>query len=569
MARQKSLKAKLTRISQSKQKTEKPVYQMLRGIESKIEFHPFLEEWGNSYQSLLRTAVNDRQKGLSEKEIEKHYQTQYNLQWAWVDSLATNASLVHEQLKTAQSNQINQIETDIKSGLNKASQVLDELENAVHNPTRKTPQNFQKKSLGVKSKLERLQRKKKQLAVLKEGKRLPICWGSKKLFKAQYHLSENGYSSHEEWLQDWRKKRGGNFYSVGKGSVDGNNPVTKIHHLEDNLFTVTITVPRCYQEIYGKSIFLKFELQGQRKHDLLYALEANKPVTTQIFRREHKENQWYIHLSTYIQAVPYISHKRNGCLGIDLNAESIDLIYVKREGNLQSQDGKFVVFSWTIPTGTTGQVEAKLRDIVAEIVRIAESYQCLVACEDLDFSKKKATLRHQSKNYNRMLSGFIYDKFRAFLVARAEKYGIEVIFKNPFATSVIGMVKYMPKYGLNSASAAAMVIARRALGFSERIPRSYWSLIGICPETPEDGSGHSWGQWGKLCKLLSEQKISRHQMFEQAKVLEVLQLAVSRTKKTQSESRRRRKVKSASLSVVSSNSSRTGESPMPQTCYSG
>ncbi len=40
-----------------------------------------------------------------------------------------------------------------------------------------------------------------------------------------------------------------------------------------------------------------------------------------------------------------------------------------------------------------------------------------------------------------MLSDFIYDKFRAFLVARAEKYGIKVIFKNPFATSVIGMVR--------------------------------------------------------------------------------------------------------------------------------
>jgi hypothetical protein len=131
------------------------------------------------------------------------------------------------------------------------------------------------------------------------------------------------------------------------------------------------------------------------------------------------------------------------------------------------------------------------------------------------------------------------------------------------------MVKYMPKYGLNSASAAAMVIARRALGFSERIPRSYFSLIGIGPETPEDGSGHSWGQWGKICKLLSEEKISRHQMFEQAKVLEALLKAVSRTKKTKSKSRRRRKVKSASLLVVSSNSSTTGESPMPQASYFG
>ncbi|MDJ0601614.1 MAG: hypothetical protein QNJ37_22555 [Crocosphaera sp.] len=342
--------------------------------------------------------------------------------------------------------------------------------------------------------------------------------------------------------------------------------MTKIHHKKDDIFTVTITVPRCYQEIYGNKITLEFEITKQRKHDLLYALESNKPVTVQIFRREHKDNQWYIHLSTYVQAVPYISHQRNGCLGIDLNAKSIDLVYVKRDGNLHQTDGKKTLFSWEIPTGTTGQVEAKLRDIVADIVRIGESYECPIACEDIDFSKKKATLRHSPKKYNRMLSGFIYDKFRAFLVARAEKYGIEVIFKNPFATSVIGMVKYMAKYGLNSAFAAAMVIARRALGFSERIPRSYWPIIGICTESPEDGLVQSWGQWGKICKLLSKLKISRHQMFESAKVLEALHDAISRTRRGKYSPRKGRKVKSASKPVVFSNSKIHGESPMPQNC---
>jgi hypothetical protein len=52
MTRKKSLKAKLTRLSRPKVKTDKTVYQMLRGIEAKIEYHPFLEDWGNTYQSL-------------------------------------------------------------------------------------------------------------------------------------------------------------------------------------------------------------------------------------------------------------------------------------------------------------------------------------------------------------------------------------------------------------------------------------------------------------------------------------------------------------------------------------
>ena len=136
----------------------------------------------------------------------------------------------------------------------------------------------------------------------------------------------------------------------------------------------------------------------------------------------------------------------------------------------------------------------------------------------------------------------------------------------------MGKFRYMAKYGLNSASSAAMVIARRALGFSERIPRSYWPIIGICTSSPEDKEVQSWGQWGKIGKLLGKLKISRHQMFESAKVLEALQAvrhahcAVSRTRRGKSPPRQERKVKSASKPVVFSNSNIHGESPKPQNC---
>ena len=516
---------------------------MLRGIEAKIDYHPFNEDWGNLYQSILRSALNDRQLGLSESVIEKTYQKRFDIQWAWADSIATSASGIYEQLKTAKENQIEELKIDLSSGWEKVGTKIEELEDAYNNPTPESVKNLETELLGLNSKIKRLSKKEKQLETLQSQKRLHICFGKRKLFKAQYHLSENGYNSHQEWKQDWRKARGGNFTSIGKGSVDGNNPMTPIHYLGENLFSVTIKVPRCYQSIYGQKIAIPFKLNGQRKHDLLYGLEANKPVTVQIFRREQKEDQWYIHLSTYVQAVPTISSKKNGCLGIDLNANSIDLVYVKPDGNLHSVEGKFTTGNWAIPTGSQGQVNAKLRDIVVEIVRMAVEYECPIAIEDLDFGKKKATMRHQSKSYNRMLSGFIYDKFRAGLMARAEKYGIGVIFKNPFATSVIGMIKYMPLYGLNSATAAAMVIARRALGFRERIPRDYLGLIGVV--RPEDQPTRNWSLWGKVCKLLSQQKITRHQLFEKTKVCEALRLAVSQSLSLKKR-KRRRKVLSAS-----------------------
>nr|MDJ0537079.1 DUF4915 domain-containing protein [Xenococcaceae cyanobacterium MO_207.B15] len=45
-----------------------------------------------------RTGLNDMQRGMSEAEIEKSYQSRFNLQWAWADSIATVSLLNIRQL---------------------------------------------------------------------------------------------------------------------------------------------------------------------------------------------------------------------------------------------------------------------------------------------------------------------------------------------------------------------------------------------------------------------------------------------------------------------------------------
>jgi IS605 OrfB family transposase len=93
--------------------------------------------------------------------------------------------------------------------------------------------------------------------------------------------------------------------------------------------------------------------------------------------------------------------------------------------------------------------------------------------ERLDFSAKKATLKEQGVKYSRMLSSFAYSKFSELLSARAAKFGIEIIRVNPAYSSVIGLTKFMRMYGLSSDTAAALVLARRGLHKSERIPANY------------------------------------------------------------------------------------------------
>ena len=495
-------------------------HKLCLGWESRLPEHPFLEDWGERYQSIFRTAVNALQNGATEDQIEKSFQGRFGIGWAWADSIATDANATIKQLTTSKKNCIEALKVDIESGKKAASETITKMEFQLENPTKKNMLGFAKRLMGLESKINRIHRKEIELNRLRRKQRLHICFGGSKLASSQHHLDENNYDSIDQWREDWLKKRSGNFYSVGKGSVYGNNPVAGIHHVEDDLFKVVLSVPTFLREDYSKTVELEFTLDGKRKSDILYALEANKPITVSCFRREHKDDQWYIHLSSYISDIPTVTSMRNGCLGIDLNAKTIDVIYIKPDGN---PDRSFKGFSCAIPIGTTGQVKAQLRDIVKDIVILASSLNCWIACENLDFTKKKASLRHTgSRDYNRMLSGFIYDGFRSALVVRAEKNGVGVKFVSAAYSSVIGMVKYMSKYGLNSATAAAMTIARRALGYDELIPQQWLKTLPAF-FSPEDKKDAGFGSgWRKISKLLRDNHIHRGQHFQPNIVLRLL-----------------------------------------------
>jgi cell division ATPase FtsA len=59
----------------------------------------------------------------------------------------------------------------------------------------------------------------------------------------------------------------------------------------------------------------------------------------------------------------------------------------------------------------------------------------------------------------------------------AGRNGIQVIKVNPAYTSIIGKLKYAPLYNIDKDTAGAYVIARRGLGFKERLPKNYKELL--------------------------------------------------------------------------------------------
>ena len=495
------------------------------GIEAKIDYYPAIEELGFLYESIRRTALNDLQKGKPEIEIEKTYQELFNLQWAWADTIATDANSTFKQLKTAKKLNIARLSEQIKKKTKKAKIAQKNLESELKKAQKKGMTHrhyhrFHLRLLGLKSKINKIASLRKDLHKLKTIERLHICFGSRKLFNAQHHLEANGYESHQQWLRDWRKLRSGRFLCIGKG-VKGGGTMTKISHISGDLFNCKIQLPRSIWKEYGNALSLDFEVKQCRRNrcsNLLYALETNQPITVQVYRREHKQDQWYIHLTTYVQSVTTISSKTNGCLGIDFNANSIEWAYVKADGNIADSGAIPFEFKGL----TTGQREARIRDAVSKVVKIASEYVCPVAIESLDFSKKKASMSEESTIYNSMLSSLSYGMFRDSLDSRGRRYGIEIIRLNPAYTSVIGMVKFMQQYGLNSGVAAAMAIARRAMRHSERVP--------TCLMSPEDEIKHPWAVWRKISLFLKRFYVKRHDLFNPTKALEGFSVPRDRNK---------------------------------------
>ncbi len=211
--------------------------------------------------------------------------------------------------------------------------------------------------------------------------------------------------------------------------------------------------------------------------------------------------------------VPVVTDRSRGAIGVDLNADHLAVCETDASGNS--------VHSFSVPLVTYGksqrQAEAIIGDAVAEVVVYAREAGKPVVIEKLDFRQKKAALEGESRRYSRMLSSFSYGKVKAYFLSRGHREGVEVVEVNPAFSSVIGRVKFMERYGLSVHQAAALVLARRLLGCSERIPRRR-----VCPV----GNGvqvtffvparkrvkHVWTYWGAVSGQLRPALAAQHRL---------------------------------------------------------
>ncbi|MFQ5979689.1 MAG: hypothetical protein ACE5OZ_16290 [Candidatus Heimdallarchaeota archaeon] len=109
-----------------------------------------------------------------------------------------------------------------------------------------------------------------------------------------------------------------------------------------------------------------------------------------------------------------------------------------------------------------------------------------LAIEDLQFSKRFGACRQ----FNRVKANFVYRQLLTTIYAQALKKDLAMKEVNPAFTSIIGDFKYARMYGLNGHQAAALVIGRRGLGFSEKLHGyAHHSLVRLVVPPMEGWSG--------------------------------------------------------------------------------
>ena len=218
-------------------------------------------------------------------------------------------------------------------------------------------------------------------------------------------------------------------------------------------------------------------------------------------------------VSTEMTDVPVVTDRRRGALGVDLNADHLAVAETDASGNC--------INAWRVPLVTygknTNQAEAIIGDAVASVVQYAREVGKPIVIEKLDFRQKKAALEGESRRYSRMLSSFAYGKIKAYFISRGYREGVAVHQVNPAYSSVVGRVKFMERYGLTVHQAAALVLARRLLGCSERIPRRWVAPIGNGVHSAftvpvRKRVKHVWTYWGVISAQLRPALAAQHRL---------------------------------------------------------
>jgi len=306
-----------------------------------------------------------------------------------------------------------------------------------------------------------------------------VIFGGRLLFEklSKKHLTGE---RRKKLKERWKEKRQKVLYTVGGRYKKGNGNLRLVKIENDWYLKINVGKRKW---IYAK-IIRKVKREKDKWTDFIWNLETAEnsegsyaeryfPYTVRVLS---KNGKLYAHIS-YEEKVPKELKitKENGIIGIDVNASPFHLALAtsSKDGNLL--DYKKISLHELINANKNKRKYLEWL-IAHEIINYALENNKAIAIEKLEGLKNEKRGSGKAKLRKR-LQQFCYRNILEKIKTLAKREGIEVIEVNPYYTSVIGKLKYFPIYNIDKDTAAAFVIARRALGFREEIPENYKNLL--------------------------------------------------------------------------------------------
>jgi IS605 OrfB family transposase len=463
------------------------------------------------FQAAKRTSYQAIRHGEEAKSIISKLQSRFiaNARWCqWCYDEAMDVIRSQTEL-------IEMYINDLESKLNKSKEKLDTISKV-------------KKRRGIMLRIAKLEEKLAYWQQHKKNGTVPaaVFGGKDNLLALQ-----NGRISKDQW----RELRSNSFTSIGQANQKGltgqyGNANTEIVFLDGN-FKLNIYIPpatgsgvKTGQGVPRREcdwISMDLTIPPPYIGALVRHLNMGYAYTVQVLRHD---GCFHCHISLP-QGDDQKVNKTLSMGGCDLNPQNISVTVVLPNGNFKVAK---VFWCPDLPYVSEEKRDQIIGDLARDIAAWLKDHDVTqVALEELHFNSDHDT----NKFFNRMSHNFSHRAMFTNLVVRLRKEGIAVFTVDPRFTSLIGFVKYMETYGLAVHQAAAMVIARRALGYSERIPKSIHKMV-----VAKEADSHLKG-WGKLFGMVKHTRRAaiRERAYKRGWVFgEYLDYAKNHRKKKQS-----------------------------------
>ena len=395
-----------------------------RGEETK------LDSICRSFSSMVRTAYNRLLEGKRSNEIVHLLQTRYAVDnWRWCQWAIVQAQGIIQSQKELLPLYVEMYEEKIASVRRKLERVA--------NPLKKA---------GFETRIKKLERKRAEVEKHLAAGTVPrAVFGSRKLLE---ELAEGKGS-----LEEWRRRRSSQFFSVGQANCNG-NANTQIVKRSDGYslevrnwpggdFTIELHVPEYYQRL----------LDAALASGVAYSVRVKRG-----------ERNYQALISFDVDEAPLQPWNGKRIAAIDINPEGLAVAIVAPDGNL------FASRWFHEPALVHARAEKRswlAADLVKRTLRWAKGYGCnAVVIERLRFGMAQEG-NHRA---NRVCSNFLRKKLIELVKLRALKLEWICAEVNAGYSSIASKLKYGRQFShFNGHQLAALVLARRALGYGEML----------------------------------------------------------------------------------------------------